>query len=358
MLAKDWKKDLFTIPNVLSLFRLVLIPVYVVLYLKAEKPEDYFLAAAILAVSCLTDLIDGKIARHFHMISNTGKILDPLADKATQFTLIVCLTIQLQYPVLLFLAVLFVVKEAFQAIAGFLILRKGQILKGALIAGKISTAVLFISLIILVLIPNISKTAVYIIAGADILFLLISFVSYIRLYYTHSPKESHEAFISEIFRTNIPKPAAEQKKSFAALLNRALEDECDLDVVQTIHDQLCQRIAIHKESRVPDTLLVSKSEVKEILDTCGVAENRLAKFSIDYDEAFGFEADLYPKNNIDNRRLDIHAPDVSIQVSPERSDLIETRVIDGVKYILIQADGDVEVNGVSIHIAEKDTALV
>lgn len=181
---------------------------------------------------------------------------------------------------------------------------------------------------------------------------------YNALYYTHSPKESHEAFVSEIFRTNIPKPAAEQKKSFAALLNRALEDECDLDVVQTIHDQLCQRIAIHKESRVPDTLLVSKSEVKEILETCGVAENRLAKFSIDYDEAFGFEADLYPKNIIDNRRLDIHTPDVSIQVSPERSDLIETRVIDGVKYILIQADGDVEVNGVSIHIAEKDTALV
>jgi len=187
MFAKDWKKDLLTIPNLLSLFRLVLIPVYVVLYLRAEKPEDYFTAAAILAVSCLTDLIDGKIARHFNMISNTGKILDPLADKATQFTLIVCLTIQLQYPVLLFLAVLFVIKEVFQAVAGFLILRQGKILKGALIAGKVSTAVLFISLIILVLIPNIGKTAVYIIAGADILCLLISFASYIRLYYTHSP---------------------------------------------------------------------------------------------------------------------------------------------------------------------------
>jgi len=187
MLAKDWKKDLFTIPNVLSLFRLLLIPVYVVLYLRAEMPEDYFIAAAILAVSCLTDLIDGKIARHFNMISNTGKILDPLADKATQFTLIVCLLIRRQNPVLLFLAVLFVIKEVFQAVAGFLILRKGQILKGALIAGKISTTVLFISLIVLVLIPDISDAAVYIITGVDIAFLLFSFVSYIRLYYTHSP---------------------------------------------------------------------------------------------------------------------------------------------------------------------------
>jgi cardiolipin synthase len=187
MFAKDWKKDLFTIPNVLSLFRLLLIPVYIILYLRAEKPEDYFLAAAILAVSCLTDLIDGKIARHFNMISNTGKILDPLADKATQFTLIICLMIRRRTPVLLFLAVLFVIKEAFQAIAGFLILRKGKILKGALIAGKISTTVLFISLIVLVLVPDISDLAVHIITGIDIAVLLFSFISYVRLYYTHSP---------------------------------------------------------------------------------------------------------------------------------------------------------------------------
>ena len=187
MFAKDWKKDLFTIPNVLSLFRLLLIPVYVVLYLNAEKPEDYFLAAAILAVSCLTELIDGKIARHFNMISNTGKILDPLADKATQFTLIICLMIRRQTPMLMFLAVLFVIKEAFQAIAGFMILRKGLILKGALFAGKISTTVLFLSLIIMVLIPNISEIAMHIITGVDIAVLLFSFISYVRLYYTHSP---------------------------------------------------------------------------------------------------------------------------------------------------------------------------
>ena len=184
MLEKDWKKDLFTIPNLLSLFRLLLIPIYVILYLNSDKPEDYFIAAAILAVSCLTDLIDGKIARHFNMISNTGKILDPFADKVTQFTLIVCLTIK--HPVLLALAGLFVIKETFQLIAGFLILRKGMILKGALFTGKVSTTVLFISLIILVLMPDIDPMAVNIIVGVDCLFLLISFIGYIRLYCTHS----------------------------------------------------------------------------------------------------------------------------------------------------------------------------
>ena len=75
MFIKDWKKEIFTIPNMLSLFRLVLIPVYVFIYLNADGQDDYFLAAAILAVSCLTDLIDGKIARHFNMISTVGKIL-------------------------------------------------------------------------------------------------------------------------------------------------------------------------------------------------------------------------------------------------------------------------------------------
>ena len=157
----DWKKEIMTIPNLLSLFRLILIPVYVVIYLNADSDLDYYLSAAILAVSCVTDLIDGKIARHFNMISNTGKILDPLADKATQFTLIVCLTIR--YPVLLALICLFVIKEGFQVVAGLMILKRGEILAGALLSGKICTTVLFISLIILVMIPRISLTAVNII---------------------------------------------------------------------------------------------------------------------------------------------------------------------------------------------------
>lgn len=185
MFVKDWKKDLFTIPNLLSLFRLVLIPVYVVIYFHADTDADYYLAAGILAVSCITDLIDGKIARHFNMISNTGKILDPLADKATQFTLIICLTIR--YPILLALICLFVVKEGFQLIAGLVILKRGEILAGALLSGKICTTVLFISLILLVMVPRISTTALYIITAVDCLFMLVSFFDYARLYYTHSP---------------------------------------------------------------------------------------------------------------------------------------------------------------------------
>ena len=177
MPIKNWKKDILTIPNLLSLFRLVLIPVYVLIYLNARDNRDYFLAAAILAVSCLTDLIDGKIARHFNMISTLGKILDPLADKATQFTLIVCLA--LPHPVLWYLVALFVVKESFQLIAGGINLRKGIMLKGALITGKVCTTILFVSLILMVLMPDLSDTTILWIVIVDIVFMLISFADYV-----------------------------------------------------------------------------------------------------------------------------------------------------------------------------------
>lgn len=178
------------------------------------------------------------------------------------------------------------------------------------------------------------------------------------LYYNHSPKENHEAFVSNLFNTPVPKPAAEQKKTFEALLSTALDDECDMDVVQSVHEQICQRIEMHKESKVPEPLLVSKEDVKEVLASCGISEEHVSKFSVDYDEVFGFEADLHPKNIIDNKRFEVKTPDVSIKVAPDRTDLIETRVIGGVKYILISAEEDVEVNGVSIHIGEKDKATV
>ena len=177
---------------------------------------------------------------------------------------------------------------------------------------------------------------------------------YNALYYTKDTKQSNKELVSALFNTPIPKPAAEQKKSFEALLTTSLGDECSLDVVQTVHDQICQRIEMHKEAKVPDPLLVTKEDVKEVLSSCGVSEEHMAKFSVDYDEVFGFEAELHPKNVIDNKRFEIKTPDVVIKCDPTRSDLIETRIIGGVKYILICADEDVEVNGVNINITEKE----
>ena len=177
---------------------------------------------------------------------------------------------------------------------------------------------------------------------------------YNALYYCHSPKDNHEAFADSVFHTNIPMPAEEQKKSFEALLCSSLKESCSMEVVQEVHEQLCQCIQMHKESKVPEALLISKEQVKSALTSSGVPEQQIAKFSIAYDETFGFEAQLHPKNIINDKRFEIQTPDVSIQVAPDRTDLIETRTIGGVKYILICAEEDIQVNGVSIHIHEKE----
>ncbi len=177
----NWKREILTIPNLLSLFRLILIPVYMHIYLNAVEPRQYILAGAVLALSCLTDMIDGKIARRFHLITHVGKVLDPVADKATQFTLTVCLS--MRYPVLRPVLVLFVVKELFQLIAGILALREGKMLPGALMAGKVCTVVMFLSLIIMVLFPRLPAEAITIAAMVDAVFLLISFVNYFLAYF-------------------------------------------------------------------------------------------------------------------------------------------------------------------------------
>ncbi len=181
---------------------------------------------------------------------------------------------------------------------------------------------------------------------------------YNALYYTKDTKNSQYALIESIFNPPVPKPAAEQKQCFEALLTTSLGEECSLDVVQTVHDQLCQRIEMHKEAKVAEPLMISKEDVKEVLTSCGVSEEHLSKFSVDYDEVFGFEADLHPKNIIDNKHFELKTPDVVIKCDPTRSHLIETRIIGGVKYIMICADENVEVNGVNIHIGEKEPVTV
>lgn len=186
MFLKNWKKEILTVPNLLSLFRLVLIPVYVYIYLNATETYQYITAGSIMAVSCLTDMIDGKIARKYNMISTVGKILDPLADKVTQFTLTVCLSVK--HPSLRPVLILFVVKELFQLVVGFIHLRRGKMLPGALMAGKVCTTILFISLISMVLFPTMDERIIDSLAVIDAAFLAISFVSYILAYFGKNTK--------------------------------------------------------------------------------------------------------------------------------------------------------------------------
>lgn len=180
-LMKDWKKEILTIPNVLSFVRLLMIPIYVVIYLNATELWHYYLSAAILALSCLTDLADGYIARRYNMITKLGRLLDPVADKATQFALILCLASR--YWLMYLLIVIFLVKEIFQLVSVGLKLRKGKMLDGALISGKVCTTVMFTTMILMVMLPGLEPFTGNLMIAIDIIFLLIAFGDYFMAFY-------------------------------------------------------------------------------------------------------------------------------------------------------------------------------
>lgn len=176
MSPTNWKKELCTVPNLLSLLRLILVPVYAGIYLRGQ----YLLAGGIMAVSCLTDLLDGFIARRWNMITNLGKVLDPLADKVTQLTITLCLC--RKHPQLLPVLALLVVKECFQLTLGVLYLRRGRMLDGALPEGKVCTAIFFLSLLTLVLFPGVSSGAVQAVAASNGFLLTVSLLGYAKAY--------------------------------------------------------------------------------------------------------------------------------------------------------------------------------
>ncbi len=175
---------------------------------------------------------------------------------------------------------------------------------------------------------------------------------YNALYYVKNAADSHEAFADALFKTELPMPAAEQKEAFEGMLGRTLGEECRLDVVQAIHDDIASRIEEHKLTKSTEPLTISKFDVKNVLESCGVSEEKVSDFTASYDDCYGVGADLPPRNIVEPKQMEVRTPDVVIKVNPERGDLIETRVIGGVKYVLIRADEDVTVNGVSIAINE------
>lgn len=178
------KKEFLTIPNLLSVIRILLIPVYAYLYMTAHTAKEYITAAAVFASSAITDLIDGFIARRFNMTSRIGIMLDPFADKLTQGVIILCLTIK--NIDILPLLVIFIVKEGFMLFMGCSLLKNGKMLRGALLSGKICTTVLFISMIALVVFNNMPRTAVIGIVCTCTVFMLNSLISYTRCFFLKS----------------------------------------------------------------------------------------------------------------------------------------------------------------------------
>ncbi len=172
-MKKTTKQQIFTIPNMLSFFRLLLIPIFIWQYC-IEK--NYMMTAVLLIISGATDVADGFIARHFNMISDFGKALDPVADKLTQFTMLGCLITRFKQMMIPF--ILIFIKELVTGIFGLVVIKKTGEVKGADWHGKVTTVLLYLTIILHVLWYDISETTSFILVAFCVCMMLLSFVLY------------------------------------------------------------------------------------------------------------------------------------------------------------------------------------
>lgn len=172
------KKEILTIPNLLSLFRLCLIPLIVWLYCGREW---YVAAIGVILLSGASDIVDGFIARKYHMVSDFGKILDPVADKLTQAALLICLLFR--YPLMWALIVVFALRELGMIVMGAWVMKKKDEVNSAKWYGKLNTVVIYTVMMALILFPNIPTpwaNGLLIACGGV---MLLSLLLYARFYY-------------------------------------------------------------------------------------------------------------------------------------------------------------------------------
>jgi len=176
---------------------------------------------------------------------------------------------------------------------------------------------------------------------------------YNLLYYSRDISEIHEEFIKGIFNSEkIPMSASAQKNAFGMTLSDALGSECSLEVVKAVHNTIRERLELHKESKEPELPEIHVEEVESILKKSGVDEEKIEQFNKTCTKQFGEHPIMNPGNLIESKKFEMVTPEVKIKVDPEYVHAIETRVIDGSKYILIPVGEGVEVNGIDIEIKE------
>ncbi len=176
---------------------------------------------------------------------------------------------------------------------------------------------------------------------------------YNALFYTRSVAEMPENLLKSLFNTEIPMSAVEQNNTFKSVLAETLEDDCSFEVVQNIHEQIREKMEIHKEAKIPETLEFTAREIGDILEASGISSEKSHDFQVKCEKEFGGGASLNPLNIINSKKFELVTPQIKISVTPEYSHMVETRVIDGKKYILIPAGEGVEVNGLNINISEE-----
>lgn len=176
---------------------------------------------------------------------------------------------------------------------------------------------------------------------------------YNALFYSRKPEQLHEEFIEAVFHTDPPMSAPEQREAFESALTEALGEECSLNVVQSVHERLTARIEEHKERKDPEPLTVTSGEVSAMLHDCEVPEERVQAFERSCEERFGKNTALNPAVLIDPKRVQITSGRISLSVDPEYSHMLETRVMNGRKVLIVPLEEDLEFNGLPVGITAE-----
>ncbi len=170
--------DWLAIPNILSLVRILLIPLFVYVYFNNSLSNNHLWAAIIVILSGATDYLDGVIARKFDMITDLGKLLDPFADKLTQLAIIICLIFT--WPGMVIVIGIFVIKEISLLICQIILYKNGKIMDGALWYGKVATAIFYACALILVAFPTLNQLTANTLMSLTAVALLLAFILYTR----------------------------------------------------------------------------------------------------------------------------------------------------------------------------------
>jgi len=168
------------------------------------------------------------------------------------------------------------------------------------------------------------------------------------LYYSKNPEELHDDFVDELLGCVLPLSAGVQKETFQTLIKETLGEECDYEIVRNIHEKLNEIIEEHKIQEIPQPLTLDKTEVKNLFNDCGVEEEKLVSFDQNYEIVAGENVSLLAANLASTRVFEVKTPDVIVKVNPERTELVQTKLVDGRKCLVIEITDQVEVNGIAV----------
>ena len=172
------------------------------------------------------------------------------------------------------------------------------------------------------------------------------------LYYSRNPEELHPEIPEEMLGCPLPIPAKGQKEAFSTLVEETFGEDCGFEVARSIHENLNQILEEKKDDPEPASL--GKAEVERLLADCGASREQLEHFEEEFDREAGERGSLMAANVANARRFEVKTPDITVQVSPDRTDLVETRTLDGQECLVIRLDGEVEVNGIRIRPEHTD----